>query len=198
MSEQNGDAKLIDKFKEKYQLKDIELAFVLDVPRSQITNWKTGHRPMPWPMRARIAEHVDLIGVRDFVLLFLDKEDHERLMQEDKKRLLLSVEERRFVEGVNYVELINSIKQRLNLDDDKLADWLDLTPQVLHEIKLGEKISISNKLSIINAIIGKGGYVWGRDAVLSVFPDKIKTAIINFDNARINKMIEKIASKKFE
>ena len=97
----NGDEKLITAFKEKYNLKEVEIAFVLDVSRSQITNWKTGHRPMPWSIRARIADHIGLIGVRDFVLLFLDCIEHERLLFVEKNKLALSPNEMKLARNID-------------------------------------------------------------------------------------------------
>lgn len=96
MEEAAGDGSLISEFKKKFGFKsDEDVAFVLDVSRSQVTDWKNKHRPMPWGIRFRMLDHLGYAYARDLVTKFLSPEEHEKLIEIDCMRMKRWAEERK-------------------------------------------------------------------------------------------------------
>lgn len=83
------NSELLDAFKRKFGLEtDADVAYVFDVTRPQIVDWRTEHRPIPMAIKWRLLDHLGYAGVRDTVLYFLPEEQHKALKKLDSERML--------------------------------------------------------------------------------------------------------------
>jgi hypothetical protein len=80
---------LLDAFKTKFGIEtDADLAYVFDVTRPQVADWRAGHRPIPMLIKWRLLDHLGYAWVRDAVLHFVAEDEHRVFKQRDSERML--------------------------------------------------------------------------------------------------------------
>jgi len=192
------NAELIDSFKSKFGFQhDTDVAFVLQVPKWQLGDWKAERKPMPVPVKFRLLDHIhDETRFPEVILyasMFVDMNEHENAMQEEKARIADRIESvldantnyrnifQRVLEDGQF-ESYERLANLLGWDPLWVKDWLEGTNKEIGPLKRFQ-------------LMDTYGFVKIRNAITSVLPQDVQSKLIKGNNRISAKVVGAKKSK---
>jgi hypothetical protein len=146
-------------FKDKFQIKTTEeLGFILGQAATNVSAWQHNKKPMPMNIKFRLLEHINFsTETGRFAEVFVGKEEHQVLMQQDLDRIE-DVQKRRLGMQGNFIdkkwiERISELQNLHKLNDEQTAKYMGLTNEKLLNIRSGnEELTMTTKGFLVLAL----------------------------------------------